>query len=111
MSEAHHDDSGERIHVSVAYVEHGEHFWRGLTLPAGTTAGQAVAASGLQQRFPHLALEQLKLGIFAKPVKAERPLEDGDRVEVYRPILADPTAPGGDGGTDAHEPTQEASTP
>ncbi|MFP4129818.1 MAG: RnfH family protein [Halorhodospira sp.] len=97
MSEPERDDLAEapRIYVSVAYVEGAEHFWRGLEVPAGTTAAQAVAESGLQQRFPHLDLQQLKLGVFSKPVKADRELEDGDRVEVYRPIIADPEAEGG----------------
>jgi len=99
MSEPERDGLAEapRIHVSVAYVEGVEHFWRGLEVPAGTTAAQAVAESGLQQRFPHLDLQQLKLGIFSKPVKADRELEDGDRVEVYRPIIADPEAVGDTG--------------
>ncbi len=99
MSGAERRDSEEpvRIHVAVAYVEGTEHFWRGLEVPAGTTAAQAVAESGLQQRFPHLDLQQLKLGVFSKPVKADRELEDGDRVEVYRPIIADPEAAGGSG--------------
>ncbi len=87
-------EEAARIHVSVAYVEGAEHFWRELEVPAGTTAAQAVAESGLQQRFPHLDLAQLKLGVFSKPVKADRELEAGDRVEVYRPIIADPETVG-----------------
>lgn len=90
MSE--HDSENGPLQVSVAYVEGGEHFWRCFQVPAGTTAAQAVAQSGLQQRFPHLELSALKLGVFAKPVKADRVLENGDRVEVYRPITADPEA-------------------
>ncbi|ABM61083.1 RnfH family protein [Halorhodospira halophila] len=88
------------LEVSVAYVEAGEHFWRCFQVPAGTNAAQAVARSGLQQRFPHLDLSTLKLGVFAKPVKADRVLEDGDRVEVYRPITADPEALASDRDTE-----------
>ncbi|MCG5530511.1 RnfH family protein [Halorhodospira halochloris] len=78
------------IRVSVAYVEHGEHFWREFSLPAGSTALDAVTHSGVQQRFPAADPQQLKLGIFGKPVKPDRELEEGDRVELYRPITADP---------------------
>ncbi len=84
----------ETIRVSVAYVEGAEHFWQAFDVPAGTTAGEAIAHSGVDRRFPHVDTSALKLGIFSKPVRADRILEDGDRVELYRPITADPeTAP------------------
>ncbi|MBK1734980.1 hypothetical protein CKO15_06720 [Halorhodospira abdelmalekii] len=76
--------------VSVAYVERGEHFWRTLQLPEGSTAQQAIAQSGLQQRFPAADPERLKIGIFSKPVQADHILSEGDRVELYRPISTDP---------------------
>ena len=61
-----------------------------LALPAGATARDAVAASGLLQRHPEIAAAAtLKLGIFGRSVAPNAPLEDGDRVEVYRRLLAD----------------------
>lgn len=79
-----------QISVAVAYVEHGAHFWREFTLPAGSTALEAIQHSGVQQRFPAADPERLKIGIFGKLIKATKELEDGDRVEIYRPISADP---------------------
>lgn len=80
----------EQIRVAVAYVERGEHFWREFAMPAGSTALEAIHHSGVQQRFPAADPERLKIGIFGKPIKAAKELEDGDRVELYRPITADP---------------------
>jgi putative ubiquitin-RnfH superfamily antitoxin RatB of RatAB toxin-antitoxin module len=53
-----------------------------LSLPAGSTAAEAVAASGLQGCG--------KIGIFGKVVDPQTPLSDGDRVEIYRPLALDP---------------------
>lgn len=59
-----------------------------LTLPDGTTVAQAVEACGVLQRHPQAAGG--KLGVFGKVVAGSRPLEDGDRVELYRPLAEDP---------------------
>ena len=54
----------------------------------GTTVREAVARSGVLQGRP--ASADLRFGIFGRQVSPERPLADGDRIEVYRPLLADP---------------------
>jgi len=59
-----------------------------LRLPAGATAGEAVQASGVLERHPQSARH--KIGIFGRVVGAQAPLSDGDRVEVYRPLLLEP---------------------
>ena len=62
-----------------------------LDLPEGSTALQAVDASGLLQKYPEIEPGGLnKLGVFAKLVKADTVLRDRDRVEIYRPLIADP---------------------
>ena len=62
-----------------------------LDLPEGTTVMQAVEASGLLQKYPEIEPVGLnKLGVFAKLVKADAVLRDRDRVEIYRPLIADP---------------------
>ncbi len=62
-----------------------------LDLPEGSTALQAVEASGLLQKYPEIEPGALnKLGVFAKLVKADAVLRDRDRVEIYRPLIADP---------------------
>ena len=101
----------ETIRISVAYVEGADHFWRELEVPAGTTAAEAVAHSGLERRFPHVDAGSLKFGVFSKPVKPDRALEDGDRVELYRPIIADPeTVPTREGETDGGQRTDTEAT-
>lgn len=54
------------------------------------TAMDAVNASGILQAFPEIDAENLKLGIFGKVTKADVTLQPGDRVEIYRPLIADP---------------------
>jgi putative ubiquitin-RnfH superfamily antitoxin RatB of RatAB toxin-antitoxin module len=51
---------------------------------------QAVEASGLLARHPQIDLSRNKLGIYARLITLETPLRDRDRVEIYRPLLADP---------------------
>jgi putative ubiquitin-RnfH superfamily antitoxin RatB of RatAB toxin-antitoxin module len=62
-----------------------------LDLPDGSTAQQAVEASGLLQKYPDIEPGgRNKLGVFSKLVKADALLRDRDRVEIYRPLIADP---------------------
>ena len=61
-----------------------------LKLPEGTTVRQAVEASGVLQKYPEIDLLKNKLGIFAKLVKPDALLRNRDRVEIYRPLIADP---------------------
>jgi hypothetical protein len=59
-------------------------------MPEGTTARQAVERSGILQRFPEIDLDQVNLGIFGQVVSPDAGLRDGDRVEIYRPLIAEP---------------------
>ena len=56
----------------------------------GTTALEAVTQSGIAERFEGLDISSAKLGIFGKAVGAGQTLQEGDRVEIYRPLQADP---------------------
>jgi putative ubiquitin-RnfH superfamily antitoxin RatB of RatAB toxin-antitoxin module len=80
----------ESIHVEVVYARPERQEVASLVLPLGTTAGQAIEASGLLARFPEIDLAKNKLGIYAKLAKADTALRDRDRVEIYRPLIADP---------------------
>ncbi len=60
-----------------------------LSLPAGSTVGQALQSSGLLERHG-LVLEQLKLGLWSKVVAVETVLREQDRVEIYRALTVDP---------------------
>lgn len=83
--------SAVRGTVEVAYAEPDRQRVVVLELPPeGLTAGQAVERSGLLREFPAIATRPLVLGIFGQVCEAGRSLRDGDRVEVYRPLLHDP---------------------
>lgn len=61
-----------------------------LKLPSGATVLQAISASGLLQKFPDIDLDQFKVGVFGKLAKLDALLQEHDRVEIYRPLIADP---------------------
>lgn len=63
-----------------------------LSVPRGTRMREAVLLSGIAAQFPGLDVQSCPLGIFGKAVARpeERVLEEGERVEIYRPLIADP---------------------
>ncbi len=61
-----------------------------LDLDDHATAIQAIEQSGILQTFPELSLKQLTIGVFNQIVQQNHSLNDGDRVEIYRPLTADP---------------------
>lgn len=76
------------IRVEVAYARPERQHLVELEVAVGTTAGEAVRSSGLLDEYP--ALDTADIGVFGEPVAASHVLEDGDRVEIYRPLVADP---------------------
>lgn len=78
------------IEVEVAYATPTRQKIIRLTVAIGSTALQAVHASNIQADFPEIDLTQLSLGIFSKAIKPDTLLREYDRVEIYRPLLADP---------------------
>jgi len=80
----------EHIDIEIVYALPQSQEIIRLTLPAGTTVGQAVEASGLLAKHPEIDFKKNKLGIYAKLAKADTVLRERDRVEIYRPLIADP---------------------
>ncbi|MEP1471990.1 MAG: RnfH family protein [Halieaceae bacterium] len=78
------------IGVEVAYATPDKQCIVPLTVPEGTTALAAAQQSGLDKQYEGLSIEDSKLGIFGKAVAATQVLKAGDRVEIYRPLIADP---------------------
>ena len=76
--------------VSVAYATPKRQSWLHVELPSGATVAEAIERSGILAQFPEIDLGHQKVGIFGQPVTLDTPLEDGARVEIYRPIIADP---------------------
>jgi len=61
-----------------------------LTLPMGSTLQQAIETSGLLAKYPEIDLAKGKFGIYSKLARLDAVLRDLDRVEIYRPLIADP---------------------
>ena len=80
----------EQIKVEVVYALPDKQEILVLRLPAGSTVREAIDRSGILQKYPEIDPEKNKLGIFAKLTKPEAVLRDRDRVEIYRPLIADP---------------------
>jgi putative ubiquitin-RnfH superfamily antitoxin RatB of RatAB toxin-antitoxin module len=76
--------------VSVAYTGQNKQVWLHIQVPDGSTVTDAINHSGILSIFPEIDLTQQKLGIFGKLTKADAQLNEGDRVEIYRAIIADP---------------------
>lgn len=80
----------ERISVEVAYALPNRQCILPVEVDAGATLEEAVHRSGILQHFPEIALENCKLGVFGKLRKREDVIGPGERVEIYRPLVADP---------------------
>jgi len=78
------------IKVEVAYALPDEQTIIPLSVPEGTTAHTAIDLSGLLVTYPSIDLTLQKIGIFGRLITLETRLEEGDRVEIYRPLLVDP---------------------
>jgi putative ubiquitin-RnfH superfamily antitoxin RatB of RatAB toxin-antitoxin module len=79
-----------RLKIEVVYALRDEQALITLEVEEGTTAEQAVERSGILARYPGLDLGRGRIGIFGKPVEPGTVLQEGDRVEIYRPLTADP---------------------
>lgn len=79
------------IHVEVAYAAAPHLIDRvALRLPAGSTALQALRASGLGDRLDAPALDALALGLWGRAIEPGTVLRDRDRLELLRPLVVDP---------------------
>lgn len=82
--------SAQTIKVEVAYALPQKQAILEVEVPDGSSALEAARLSGIVDRFEGLDLDDAKLGIFGKVVSPGQVLSDGDRVEIYRPLVADP---------------------
>jgi len=83
-------ENAEQITVEVAYSLPDEQMILRLDVPAGSSLMQAVEMSGILERFPEIDRDKMKTGVFGKLRKRDQVLQAGDRVEIYRPLIADP---------------------
>jgi putative ubiquitin-RnfH superfamily antitoxin RatB of RatAB toxin-antitoxin module len=82
--------SGRRIEVTVVYALPDRTIEIAVQLPAGANVGDAIEGSGLASRQGEIDVTGSRVGVFGKLVDRKSVLADGDRVEVYRALLADP---------------------
>ncbi len=78
------------MNVGVCYAEAERQTWLRLEVPDGSTLQQAIELSGMLNHYPHIDLSIQKVGIFGKLSKLDATVKEGDRVEIYRQITADP---------------------
>ena len=78
------------INVEILYALPSQQPLLRVQLGDGATVGDAIRASGVLDAFPEIDLAKNKIGIFSKLVKLDEAVRDKDRVEIYRPLIADP---------------------
>ncbi|HUS25277.1 MAG TPA: RnfH family protein [Candidatus Binatia bacterium] len=80
----------QELAVEVLFAGAGGAVTVKVRLPPGATVRDAIARSGLTERCPDFTLHQAGVGVFGAARALDAPVEDGDRVEIYRPLAADP---------------------
>jgi putative ubiquitin-RnfH superfamily antitoxin RatB of RatAB toxin-antitoxin module len=78
------------MNVGIAYANKKKQVWLKLEVPDGCTVREAINVSGIMKQFPEIDLDNQKVGIFGKLTKLDATIEEGSRIEIYRPITADP---------------------
>src|SRR4030067_1663473 len=76
--------------IGITYALPQRQTWFDVELPDGATIHDAIERSGILKQFAEIDLEKNKVGIYGKVNKLDAVLNDGDRVEIYRPITCDP---------------------
>jgi putative ubiquitin-RnfH superfamily antitoxin RatB of RatAB toxin-antitoxin module len=82
--------SSKLINIEVAYALPTKQAIVDVALKEGTTVQQAIEASNILEQFPDIDLKATKVGVWSRVVKLNDTLIDGDRIEIYRPLIADP---------------------
>ncbi|MEJ1298914.1 MAG: RnfH family protein [Candidatus Sedimenticola sp. (ex Thyasira tokunagai)] len=82
--------ASDQFDVEVAYARDDEQLILTVTGEKGMTVEQALERSKISDHFPEIDLAKTKVGIFGKAAKMNVELKSGDRVEIYRPLIADP---------------------
>jgi len=80
----------KQINVEVVYALPDEQTLLSLEVPEGTTVKEAIVQSGILEKYPELDIQTMDVGIFGKLTRMDQKLRNKDRVEIYRPLIADP---------------------
>lgn len=80
----------ELITVEVAYALPERQSLLTISVQPGCSVQQVIEQSGILQQFTEIDLSAQKVGIWSRPVKLDEAVKAGDRIEIYRPLIADP---------------------
>ena len=80
----------EKIHVQICYASDLHAFFRDVTVEQGTTIEQAIVQSGILEIIPGIDLALQPVGLYGKKRPLDTVLRERDRIEIYRPLVADP---------------------
>lgn len=84
------DGETPALWVEVAYATPEKQLIVRTEVPPGCTVAQAIELSGIREQFPEMVVQENAVGIFSRKVPLDHILRVGDRVEIYRPLIADP---------------------
>ncbi|GAA5646360.1 MULTISPECIES: RnfH family protein [Vibrio] len=80
----------DMIHVEVVYALPQEQRVIALVVNKNMTAEEIIRESGVLELYPEIDLKKNKVGVFSRNIKLDATVRDRDRIEIYRPLLADP---------------------
>ena len=80
----------EMIEIEVVYGLPNRQVLLSLPVPAGSTIEECIKLSGITTHFPQINISEAKVGIFSRPEKLSTLVKAGERIEIYRPLIADP---------------------
>jgi len=78
------------LRVEVIYALRNRQVLLAFEVEEETTVKEAIESSGILRRFPEVDLIRMPVGIFGRATRLDERLRDGDRIEIYRPLIADP---------------------
>ena len=78
------------MNIGVAYADKFKQVWLKIDVPDDSTVRDVIELSGILDQFPDIDLETQKVGVFGKVTKLQARIKDGERIEIYRAITADP---------------------
>lgn len=84
--------SKRTIRVEVVYATPAQQYCEYVTTPPGSTALEILEKSTVLERFADIDLAASKVGVYSRLINLDTVMEDGDRLEIYRPLRADPKA-------------------
>ena len=78
------------IEIEVVYGLPDKQVLLSLPVPAGSTIAECIKLSGINRHFPQIIVSEAKVGIFSRPESLTTIVKAGERIEIYRPLIADP---------------------